>query len=302
MVDAQLNALTENTRVTLEPKIKRKRVWELDFLRGLCIVLMIFDHLALLLGDFFGPVWFGSGMTGSAFGPSLCRLCHFYYNASMLRKIGHPAVLFVFFAISGISCTFSRSNGKRGFQLLIVALIYSAASYIGQELTGQKIFVAFGVLDFYAVSILLYALVAFILRNNKFAIAGASAAVIIVTLCLYFLYTPPADTPLIFATVFPPYDFYGNKSLFYSAAAFSPGDLFTMIPWSAFFWFGTLVGPFLYGSRTSRLPILDHAWHKPVSFVGRHALIFYVLHVIVLTALLMVISAIFITPGDFVLI
>ena len=202
--------IADNAQITLIPKRKRQRVWEIDFLRGVCVILMILDHLTILISDIFGPQWYGGYNRGDAF----TKFCFQWYNGSA-REIIHPLVLFVFFSISGISCTFSRNNAKRGLMLGAVALLYTLGSYIAQNVMGiSGVFVAFGVLDFLAVSMLLYAFVSFITRDNRWGIAGASVILIVVTLVLYFCYTPPETTPKFFAWIFPPHDFYGNPSLF----------------------------------------------------------------------------------------
>lgn len=299
---SETDALTRGVRLTLLPKRKQRRIWELDFMRGLCVALMIIDHLAMLLCIEFGPSWFGESMSGEGFGPALCRLCLEYYQNSELRRIGHPIVLFLFFSISGISCSFSRSNFKRGGVLLLIALLYSGVTYAIQEGMGVGFtFVAFGVLHFLAVCILIYALISALAKHRQSVILIISACIVITVLCLYFLYTPPEDTPMFFAIFFPPYDFYGNPSLFYVASDFSPGDLFTLIPYSAFFFFGVFITPLLYPRRRSLLPVLDRGWHKPLSFAGRHALILYILHVVLLALLLDVIGVLFVTPGQWVL-
>lgn len=268
-------------------------------MRGICVILMILDHLALLLSDYFGVSWYGYNYIIRGTGDAFTRFCAVWIN-SHARDIIHPLVLFVFFSVSGISCTFSRSNAKRGLQLLVVALIYTAGSYIAQEVIGiNGVFVTFGVLDFLAASILLYALINFLCRENSVAVSLISLALIIVTLCLYFCYTPPATTPKIFGVIFPPRDFYGNPSLFYSQSEISPGDLFTMIPYTAFFFSGVLIAKIFYPVRLSLLPCLDRAWHKPISFIGRHALLIYVIHVALLALILALISYLFITPGSF---
>lgn len=334
---------------SLAPNKKRQRIWEIDFLRGACVVLMILDHLALLVGNYFGAKWYGRGFYYAGLGDAFTRFCYsWWFGAhSGARDIAHTIVLFVFFSISGISCTLSRNNAKRGFQLLIVALVYSLGSYIGEEFLGiSGILVTFGVLNFLAVSMLLYALVEFLCKRNRWLIILSSAVLITLTLCLYFLYTPPATTPKIFAIIFPDKDFWGNPSLFYTQGEISPGDMFSMIPWTAFYFTGAILGQLLYRNKKSlfskspvdmcfgmaktavdnqletnpqkafkwavpMLKVLVFAQNsyktikncikKPVCFVGKHALIVYVVHVVALAVLLCLISGIFITPGEFLL-
>ncbi len=339
--------ISEDARITLAPRRKRNRIWEIDFLRGVCVILMILDHLAILLGSYFGNQWYGFGFAQRGVGDSFTTFCYNWINgsASSVRDVIHPIVLFIFFSISGISCTFSRNNAKRGFQLLVVALIYTLGSYIAQNQMGiSGVFVAFGVLDFLAVSMLLYALISFLTRDNRLAMIIASIVLIVLTLCLYFCYTPPATTPKIFAIIFPPHDFWGNPSLFYSQYEFSPGDLFTMIPYTAFYFAGVLVGELFYYERLSLVRFdltkalykktcdalyanveaenkslrdfsidalkfmlgagkvttaIAKAIEKAICFFGKHALIVYVVHVVMLAAILSLISGLFITPGNF---
>ncbi len=151
--------------VSAPQKIKKPRIWEIDFLRGFCVYLMVLDHLAMLIGGFFAPNWYGYDF---GLWDAFSRFCCFWFFESLARRIIHPIVLFIFFSISGISCTFSRSNLKRGALLAAVALLYSLATYAAQTLIFEdtevlhagSVFVSFGVLHFLAFCILLYAILA----------------------------------------------------------------------------------------------------------------------------------------------
>ncbi len=68
-----------------------------------------------------------------------------------------PLFLNVFLVVSGICCTFSRSNTRRGLRLLLVALALSAVSILASELSGQEFYIYFNVLHLLALGILLYA-------------------------------------------------------------------------------------------------------------------------------------------------
>ena len=276
--------------------LKRNRIWELDFIRGICVILMILDHLSILIASYFGKSWYGYGLEGA---DSFTLFCDSWCN-SPARPAIHNVVLFFFFGVSGISCTLSRSNLKRGSMLAIVAMLYSFCSLFAEEVMGiPGVITVFGVLDFLAVCMLLYALIEWACKRDPFQIAIVAVGIMGIALILYFCYTPPADTPLFFATIFPPEDFYGNPSLFYKQSEISPGDLFPMIPYCVYFFAGVVLAPLLYGERRSLLKKLDGKWNKPVSFVGRHALIVYIVHLVAMAGLLALISGLFITPGDF---
>lgn len=279
--------------------LRKNRIWEIDFVRGICVLLMILDHLSILIADYFARSWYGSSFTEGKSGDAFSLFC-LAWNSGDARPIIHNIVLFFFFAVSGISCTFSRSNLKRGAQLAIIAILYSFGSLFADKVIGVgNVTTVFGVLDFLAVCMLLYALIAFCCKNDPWQIAVVATGIIGITLILYFCFTPPADTPKFFGIVFPPRDFYGRPSLFYRQTDISPGDLFTLIPYAAYYFAGVLLAPILYGERRSLLRVLDGKWNKPICFVGKHALIIYVLHVALMAGILALISGIFITPGEF---
>ena len=294
--------ITENTSIVLAPERPRTRVWELDFLRGVCIILMMLDHLAMLIAFVFGPAWFGRYLVGDSATAEFCRWCDWFFFDSEARQVLHPLVVSVFFIISGISCTFSRSNFRRGGILAALAIVYSLVTYaLAEFLSMPDIIVNFGVLHFYAVCILAYASIDLICRRSELARSAVCVAVVLVVIFVYFFYTPPADTPTWLGIVFPPEDFRGNPSLFYDQADLSPGDLFSLIPNAASFFAGTVLGPLLYARRCSLFPFLDGKWNIPFNFVGKHSLWFFILHLPVLALALAVVSALFVSPGNWVL-
>ena len=278
--------------------LPKRRIWELDFLRGICVILMILDHLTMCV-DMFAGEWYGaSAWFALGAGNAFTRFCH-QWVASDAWRTAHCVVLVFFFGISGISCTFSRSNLKRGAQLMAVAMLYSYVTLFDEYVLGiTGSFVTFGVLHFIATMILLYTLVDFLCRHNKRAVAICSVGLCGIALILYFCFTPPSSTPIFFAFLFPPHDFWGNPSLFYSQGEVSPGDMFTVVEYLPYFFWGAAIGPFLYRTRESLLPRLDGKWNRPISFIGKHALLIFILHIPVLMGLLALLSFLFITPGN----
>lgn len=107
------------------------RAWELDFLRGLSILLMVIYHTAYDLKEFYGlPVPYD----------------HFLIYPLTKLFAG------LFIAICAISCGFSHHNTRRGLLLLLVAAGITLVTWI--TVPGSNIF--FGILHLLGVSILLY--------------------------------------------------------------------------------------------------------------------------------------------------
>lgn len=52
--------MMEKSKLVKVEKVKKKRIWEIDFLRGLSIFLMIIDHAFIALSEF-GDAWFTAG-------------------------------------------------------------------------------------------------------------------------------------------------------------------------------------------------------------------------------------------------
>ena len=104
--------MRKNTGAALKPV--RNRIWELDFLRGVCVLLMIFDHFMFDIGDIFGEEW--AAVQGTDFFIGLYERA-LVYAESPLRLVTRDIVVWIFALLCGISCSFSRSNLKRGIEV-----------------------------------------------------------------------------------------------------------------------------------------------------------------------------------------
>lgn len=107
------------------------RIWEVDFVRGIALILMVLFHLLFDMREFFG--------------------LDVAYDKGIYYFIGKTAGI-LFILISAVSCTFSRSNNKRAVKILLLALLVSVISHLYNFDYGIK----FGILHFLALSILLY--------------------------------------------------------------------------------------------------------------------------------------------------
>jgi uncharacterized membrane protein len=129
----------------------KKRVWEIDFLRGIALILMIIFHIAWDLNEFYNfPIEYSSGY---------------------MYCVGKAAA-FLFIVITGISCTFSKNNFKRAIKILLVAMGITAATFIYDNET----FIIFGILHFLGISILLYPLIE--KRNKVFLLLFGTIVII----------------------------------------------------------------------------------------------------------------------------
>ena len=114
-------------------KTANLRIWELDFFRGLAILLMVIFHLIYDLNAFYQiPIQYDQGPV--------------YY----IGKVA--AGLFIF--VAGISCSLSRNNLKRGIKLVLWGMVITLVTSV--TVPGSNII--FGILHFLGVSILLYPL------------------------------------------------------------------------------------------------------------------------------------------------
>lgn len=62
-----------------------------------------------------------------------------------------------------------------------------------------------------------------------------------------------------------------------SARGWSPGDFFPLMPWLGWFLLGAVLGGLLYKDKSTRLGFVNEKFVAPVTFVGRHSLLFYLL-------------------------
>jgi uncharacterized membrane protein len=110
---------------------RTERIGELDFLKGIALLLMIYFHLIFDLNAFLHlPVSYTSGI-------------HFY--------IGKTAAI-LFILISGMNANFSENLWKRGLKVLGLGLVISFVS----QFFGPDYVVRFGILHFLGVGMCLF--------------------------------------------------------------------------------------------------------------------------------------------------
>ena len=232
-----------------------QRIWELDFLRGLSIILVVGYHLLYDLGAFVGVERF-LGFTTDL--------------SSTAWRVAQNFFAGLFIVLSGTSCSLSRSNVRRGLRLLAVSLAITAVTYVFDPSSA----VWFGILQLLAVSILVYG--AAFGKAGPLACAVWGAAVVGLGAVLPAL---KKGLTIRFDWLLP----FGIHS-----PGFSSFDYFPLIPWLGVFLIGAALGKSVYAPKRSLLP-----WRLPQTFVnaaGRHSLLIYVAHQPVIMGVLYVLG------------
>lgn len=287
---------------------KSERFWELDFLRGLCVILMIFDHfifniiyVAPYVNDVLGTHAFENAY---AFAVT--------YDKSAFIESARFIVRCIFFVLCGISCTLSKNNFRRFLPLALVALFINGASAVLDELLGGGYSVIFGVFHMLASSVLIYALidgaVSLAVRPLKgerkdtaeTALRFLPGVAGIVFIAVYFsLWGKLTNTnglqivSLVKASGDSTKDFLTGIFVDMIRSPYrGTADYFPLLPWGGFVLAGGLIGRGIYHTfAKNALKPLDGPWNAGVCLIGRRAAVFYLGHlvavpaVVVLTAL-----------------
>ena len=236
---------------------KKNRAPELDFLRGLALVLMLIQHIGYDLRYEFNLPVFG------------------ILETNWFWAFLHPFILVLFVGVSGICSTFSNNNFKRGFKLLAVALGLTVATFIVTRFLGINCLIIFNVLHLLAISILLYAVVQYIEKKAK--IRPAVTNMILGFIGIYIT--------AVGSTI----EYMNNSTgnLLFLPVGFNiknaplTADSMKIFPWMGVFFIGCVFGRVCYPEKKSLVPANMKKLHTigaPLEFMGRHSLIIYLAH------------------------
>jgi uncharacterized membrane protein len=232
-----------------------RRIWEIDFLRGLSIILVVCYHLLYDLGAYVGVQrFFGFSTDLTTVAWTIAQ----YFFAGL------------FIVLSGTSSTLTRSNLRRGLKLLVVSIAVTVVTYFFEPSSA----VWFGILQLLAFSILI------------FGAAFERARPVTCMVCGVFILALGAALHLLKRGMTIRFDWllpFGIHSPEYSSF-----DYFPLIPWLGVFLIGAALGRSVYAPRQSLLP-----WRLPQTFVnaaGRHSLLIYIVHQPVILGILYVLG------------
>jgi uncharacterized membrane protein len=256
---------TTLAKVLFAPRTGEGRYWELDFIRGLAIVVMVLFHFSwdlqyfdLLQADF---------------------LSQFAGMASNLASI--------FVMLVGVSLTLSyrreiqRSGEQQSFNIFKKYLMRGALIFaLGLGITVVALIIAEGRVDFGILHLIGFSVAAAFpfLRFRWFNLALG----IVILLVGYLLVTQITPESRWFVWL-------GFRPEFYT-----PQDYFPVLPWFGWTLIGLALGNFLYtppDERKFKIPDLSkRAGVRHFSIIGRNSLLIYIVHQPILFPLVFVVS------------
>lgn len=243
---------------------QKNRIWELDALRGICILGMMVVHFVFDLNEFAGL-----GLTM----PGCFNFC---------QRYGH--ILFIL--ISGICATLASRSFRRGVIVFCAGLLVTGVTLFMVCVLkfNRSLSIFFGILHLLGLCMILFPLFK---KLPVWALAVLGAG--FVALGVWLAALEPV------AVSFPSAQGLLLGAIGIRPAGFYSGDYFPIFPNLGWFLLGAVLGRTAYRRRESLLPKVnaDFFLLRFFRFCGRHSLWIYLLHQPVLAGLTMLLAAFF---------
>lgn len=254
---------------------KRPRIWELDLIRGIIMVMVVFDHVCRF-SYYWGIIHFQT-----AFGKAIGRVAVGYLNSYFCNN-AYPYALWLLCFMSGISCQLSHSSSLRLAKFWAFCVVfmggYLALHFIIPDLvTGYIIFNIVAVLT---VSVTIW----FVLDKLKVPdlyrkIVGSIMVAAGLTL---FYYNRFADGGIFVQNPFLALLIYNRNGYNVSPNNFEP-----LIPHLGFFILGGVFGRHFYKDKKTKLKReTPPKWLSPIMLLGKHSLSAYLFLPVLIISLL----------------
>ena len=232
----------------------KSRIWELDALRGLCIIGMVIIHFVYDLVSLYG-------------------LVKWTYTPAFSFVMNWGGVLFLM--ISGICATLGSRCVRRGLIVFGCGMLVTAVT-AGMYLLGManaSVIIYFGVLHCLGVCMLAWYLLR---RLPTWALALLGSAMVAAG---FLVKTFRVDFPYLIW-------------LGLTTPTFTTSDYFPLLPYLGFFLLGAVLGRTLYRNKQSLLPKAN--LRNPIIRVliacGKHSLPIYLLHQPVLSLIILILT------------
>jgi uncharacterized membrane protein len=238
----------------------KKRIWELDAFRGICVLGMLIVHFVYDLTELYRLV---SWQPGDTF--------------AWVQRWG--GVLFLL--LSGICVTLGRRSIRRGLIVFGCGLVCTAVT-VGMYrlgLSGNGIQIYFGVLHCLGICMLLWPTY----KTSPWW-ALLLHGVVLAGLGLYL------DNLIMDQALSTTDQWLMPLGLYWRG--FQSSDYFPLLPNLGYFLVGAAIGKTVYGKKESLLPKINHRniILRCLQFCGRHSLWIYLLHQPILSGICMLLK------------
>ncbi len=240
---------------------KRLRIWELDLIRGIIMVVVTFDHVCR-----FSYYW-GIIRFQTAFGKAIESIALGYLN-SYFCKHAYPYALWLLCFMSGISCQFSRSDTKRLIKSWALSAVFMGG-YLALHFIIPNIitgYVIFNIIAVITISVTFWYILDKLKVHDVYRIIfGALTVITGVTL---FYYNRFHEGGLFVENKFLALLIYNKNGYNVSPNNFEP-----LLPHLGFFVLGAVFGKNFYRDKATRLKRkTPPKWLTPVMLLGKHSL------------------------------
>ncbi len=230
----------------------KRRIWELDAIRGICLFFMFYCHIVYDLVYLFGII------------PTVND------GGLFLWTTRYTGILFI--TLSGISATLGKRPVKRGLTVFGGGMLVTIATYFMYKVgfADKGLLIYFGILHCIGICMLLWP----VFRKLPYwVLIPLGLAVICMADLVSGIYK---DTFLLLPFGIYPPDFQSS-------------DYFPLLPCFGYFLIGGSLGQVLYKNKKSLLPEPRFFPFNALCFMGRHSLIIYLAHQPILAACIYVI-------------
>lgn len=241
-----------------------RRIIVMDELRGILILYVVIYHLMFDIHE-------------------LYRLIDIPWMYSTWMNVLRDIMVGMLMLISGVSCSYSRNNLKRGVRIFLVGCVITVMTAI----FSPDHLILFGILHFFGIGIILYSVLKKILLKIS-PIWG--------TMTSLFLYFYTRNIYYGYLGIFTPIKYrlpdriLQLKILYplgFPVEGLSSGDYYPLIPWIFLLFAGAFLGRII---KVSKLPPWVYEEHSNVlTYIGRHTLVIYLAHQPILYCLLYII-------------
>jgi len=270
----------------LRRRLPKERFFELDFARGVLMVLLLLYHLVYTLGSTYQFFHFtGSGPEPAWVASSTTFWYEFFFSEPLL--IFQLLASSSFFFLCGVSCGFSRHNAKRGYALLLLGMIETILLETMNVYFGLEAYVYIGLLHALGISIMFYALIDHFFPSLWVDLGvGIALSLLFAIFYNHGILYDIEGIPINPVHYVYPEDATKHLGEVFLGFATAGDDSWSPIRTSAFVFLGAACSKAVYKKRIGLWRPKSTAWAMPITYLGRHSLVFYLAEQFIVLAIM----------------